>query len=229
MITLYQSILRTYGYEKRFWINELNMRPTIDIGWTYRGKVYKTEPDVTVQDQASFIIQGIALAFALDVESVGIYRLYDNHYSFAKDIASNYEAWGVIRPNGSRRPGYYALQIAARLFRDIEEVERVTHRGITVITMTAGDKTIYVLWNETVNDRRVAVPVTGAKTNEVYTASGQIIPVSAQTAVIGDVFEFDLPPCSEPCLVKGEPRIIVQNGAPQIVYRSSAGFLATIR
>ncbi|MFN8420694.1 MAG: hypothetical protein U0528_15845 [Anaerolineae bacterium] len=229
VVSLYRRILREYGFEdKRFWINEMNMRPTIDPGWIYRGKVYKTEPDVTTQDQAAYIIQAISLAFSLDVESVAIYRFYDNHYPYDVEVASNYEAWGVIRPNGTRRPGYYALQLAARLFRDIDGVELTSQRGITVITMTSGDQTIYVIWNDSATSRRVAVPVTGDKSNVVYTSAGKIINVEAQTTVIGDVFEFDLPPCHDACLVKGDPRIIVQKGAPQKVYRSSAGFLAKI-
>ena len=227
--SLYQKILGEVGVTKPMWINEMNMRPTLDPGWVYRGRVYKTEPEVTIQDQASFIIQGIALAMNLGVDGIGIYRLYDNHYSYDNNVASNYEAWGLVRPNGTRRPGYYALQTAAQLFRDVKSTSLIKHRGITVVTMDAGDKTIYVIWNETVNAKTVALPVVGTPTNTLYTSTGKTTPLGANSSTIGDVYQFDLPPCTDPCLVKGDPRIVVQQGAAQTVYLSSAGKLAGIR
>ncbi|MBX3081642.1 MAG: hypothetical protein KF716_08385 [Anaerolineae bacterium] len=230
VVNRYRGFLAEFGFEKKpMWINEMNMRPTLDPGWVYRGKVYQTEPDVTIEDQAAFIIQGIALAMNLGVDRIGIYRLYDNHYSYDDKIASSYEAWGLVRPNGTRRPGYYALQTAARLFRDVKSTKLTTHRGITTVTMDAGDKTIYVVWNETVNEKMVAIPVVGPRTNTLIYADGTTVPLKAQSAVIGDIYEFKLPPCTDPCLVKGNPRIVVQPGSAQTVYLSSAGKLAEIK
>jgi hypothetical protein len=231
MVLLYQKILREVGVvEKRMWINEMNMRPTLDVGWVYRGKVYPTEPDVTLRDQAAFIMQGIAIALSLDIENIAIYRLYDNHYSYATDIAKTYEAWGLVRPNGTQRPGYHALRTAARLFRDVRSAERITRRGVTYVALqTANDQTIYVIWNDTSSSRRVAVPVVSGGTHEVITSTGESEMLTARASVIGDVVEFDLPPCTEPCLVKGDPRLIIVPGNPKTLYRSSAGKLAEIR
>jgi hypothetical protein len=230
VVTRYQGFLAEFDFEdKPMWINEMNMRPTIDPGWVYRGKVYTTEPDVTIDEQAAFIIQGISLAMNLGVDRIGIYRLYDNHYSYEEKIASNYEAWGLVRPNGTRRPGYYALQTASRLFRDVQSTNIIKHRGITVVTMDTGSDTVYVIWNETVNAKTVALPVSGASTNTLIYAGGDTEPLKAKSSTIGDIFEFDLPPCNDPCLVKGDPRIVVQSGAAQIVYLSSAGKFAKIQ
>jgi hypothetical protein len=211
-----KSLPASLGYPKPAWIGELNTRPTQDGAWQIKGLARDSDPEISLDEQASFIIQTTAMSLALGIERVAIYRLYDDSYDWSDK--TQYEAWGLIRPDGTRRPGYYALKTATKYFADVTKAQRYKRLGVKLILLEQPGKTTYVLWNETLQPIKVRVAVTNK--NKADTVI--INPIGKQEKVtysedFNGVYEFTLPPCSGSCLIQGEPRILVQEGAPGYV------------
>jgi hypothetical protein len=204
MTQLYKSIPASFGFPKPVWINEFNIRISADGDWPLKS----ADPPITLDEQASFIIQGTALALAAGADHIEIYKLFDN------DVAEGYEAWGLIRADGTRRPGYYALQTASHYFNDTLKAQRYSTLDATLVTLVEPDKTVYVVWNETDRPFRARVKAS-APDATLVSATGKVEPLKAGEH--GN-FEFSLPACTQPCFVHGEPRILIQPGDPQAVW-----------
>jgi hypothetical protein len=207
------SILAEYGLQKPIWIGEVNVRPTQDKGWTIKGLARPKDPPISVDEQASFIVQSAALALSMGVQSVMFYRLYDNGYDSKQ--GQSYEAWGLIRPDGTRRPGFYALKMVNTYLKDMTAVQRVRNGGVTLVLLIQPDQTTYVLWNE--NNQPVTVqikPNRNDETAKLISYTGDVKTVSPGRA---GRYEFKLASCRGLCVVKGEPRLFVQPGRSQSV------------
>jgi len=204
-----RSLPESFGYPKPVWINEMNARITTDSGWP----VQAGDPSISLNEQASFIVQGAALALAMDVERIAVYKLFDNI------VHDNYEAWGLIRADGTRRPGYYALQTVSRYFTGTTRAQRFNSPQAVLVTLAQPGKTVYVIWNKTEQPLYVRVKATNkhAADTTVLSTQGQARSIPAGEAQEGS-YELLLPPCARPCQVQGEPRILIQAGTPQAVW-----------
>ena len=204
MTQFFKALPEAFGYPKPVWINEFNILPTVDGDWPIK----RIKPDVSLDEQASFIIQGIALALAAGAERIEIYRLFDDN------AANDYEAWGLVRADGTRRPAYYAVQTASKYFNDTVTAQRYSTLDATLVTLVQPDKTVYVVWNETKGPFWARIQKTGSGVT-LLTPTGKT--VTPDTTEQGN-YEFALPPCVSLCYVNGEPRIFIQAGAPQPVW-----------
>ncbi len=171
------------------------------------------DPPITLKEQSWFIIQGAALALAAGAERAEVYKLYDN------DVGENYEAWGLVRADGTRRPGYYALQTANRYFNDTIKAERFTTMSAVLVTLQQPDQTVYVMWNRSQSPLYARIKTAGKTGADAVTVSvtGQVGAAPVEDRA-GGSYELLLPPCNEPCLVEGEPRILIRKGIPQTVW-----------
>ncbi len=212
MTQLLKSMPQSFGYPKPVWIDEFNVRITADSGWPIQ-PAKDGEVPVTLADQAAFIVQASALALAAGVDRLSVYKLYDN------DVADGYEAWGLIRADGTRRPGFYAWETVIRYFGGTAQAKRFSSAGVTLVTLVQPERTVYVLWNQTTGPLEVRVQAVDNRVADAIlvsdTAETETLPL-AQTA--SGAYEFDLPPCTTPCFIQGAPRILVQRGAPQAVW-----------
>jgi hypothetical protein len=109
MPTLFDRILAERGLRKPIWIVESNAVPWDDpIGLLPR------EPwRVTMDEQASYVIQALALGLAADVERMSVYKMRD-------EFAENGQYFGLVREDGTTRPAYTALQTAVSYFSGAE-------------------------------------------------------------------------------------------------------------
>jgi hypothetical protein len=200
----FKLLTEGFGYPKPVWINEMNALVTKDDGYPY---VQNRRPQVTLDDQARFIIQGTALGLAAGADQVQVYKLFDNDMT--------YEPWGVIRGDGTPRPSYYALKTASEYFGNTISAQRVKNSYATMVTLAQVDKTIYVMWS------MKRFPVTlrvnaAAGTSKVQLVSkvGEVTDVPRSKAMHG-YYEFKLEPCTGSCEIDGEPIILIQPGTPQ--------------
>ena len=99
------QILRDFGLQdKEIWLAEYNASPRRDP----EARI-ETMFDISLGQQADFIVQASAIALALGVDRMAVYRLYDNDF-----VPGEHEPWGLVRGDGSLRPAFYAYQQAAR-------------------------------------------------------------------------------------------------------------------
>jgi hypothetical protein len=103
----FRRIMQEKGVDKPVWITETNVlvrddpkTPTNDP--TFRG---------TMDEQASYVIQNMALAIAAGVQRYSIYKLTDE----APELGDQY--WGLLRDDGTMRPSYVAYQTGVKYFQ----------------------------------------------------------------------------------------------------------------
>lgn len=140
--------LEDYGMgDKPIWITETNV-PLRGAG---------VVPDAprwgfaTEEEAAWYILQAISNAYAAGAERLMFFRLADDDM----DIA-----YGLVRNDGTPRPSYYALQLAATYLYDIVETEReVYDHNLVIITMHRADGArIVTLYTKAGNGSTVRVP-----------------------------------------------------------------------
>src|SRR5258707_4436170 len=214
---LYKHLADSMGYSKPVWIDEMNALVNSDGTWP----VFSGYQSVSLDQQASFIIQGSALALAAGAERVEVYRLFDDA------VKPGYEAWGLVRADGTRRPGYYALRTASEYFRNSVKVERFKNNFATMVLFRQPERTVYVIWNRTQRTAvYVHIPISKdsdsgselrivSQTGYERTMSSDLASSPSSDRVSKGGFELILPPCISGCDIQGEPRILVQSGAPQ--------------
>ncbi|MHB0878636.1 MAG: DUF5722 domain-containing protein [Anaerolineae bacterium] len=230
---LYRRILQAHGLDKPIWVIESNVVPYDDpVRPLMRGGLRATQ-----EEQASYIIQSVALARAAGAERYSVYKMRDEE-------AENEQYYGLVRNDGSIRPAYIAYQVAARELSGVSDAQYFwsgsatppTEDEITALLSTAGDPPqfvwpgalngvrmnrgsdrVTVLWNATAQPIEVAVPSpAGAATvidkygrsqTVVRAADGAFHLTLAQATCNTDARDQKL------ILVGGEPIILVEPGA----------------
>lgn len=199
--------------DKQVWVTETTLPVCGDpqASWTMACSPgsHTGEPD----QQASFVIQAVAYAFAAGVEKIFIFQLYD-------DRASPVEGFGLIRNDGSPRPSYGAFQVAATYLRDILRAYRTPNYGgqieLAILYASTGRR-VMAVWNGSDRD------LTGWLPAEV--GEGALIDRTTKTSTIvrspERLYYLPLPramlndsPPSEPpnYIVGGAPFLIAESG-----------------
>jgi hypothetical protein len=105
----FEAIQRRFGLDTPFWLTETNAMPTDDRAIApcdHAGDFIQT----TLEQQAAFAVQAMALASAAGFARAGFYQMIDDN------ACSQPAVWGAVRDNGSRRPVADALRTALRGF-----------------------------------------------------------------------------------------------------------------
>lgn len=207
----FKGVLERYGTAKPIWIGEANVVPWDDPVSPLPPGGYRA----TLEEQASFIIQGFALAMAAGVERISVYKLVDGPLTHG-------EAYGLVRNNGSLRPAYAAFQTAARYFSGFPKARYNEAEGIDRVTMEAGDRKVSVFWNPTPGPKSLRVKATGVRATRVD-KKGQATPLSVPTGPGQNYYAFDLPPATANVpdidpnhyIIGGDPVILVEEGVGQ--------------
>ncbi len=173
--TTFRRIMRAKGISKPIWITESNVlvkddpkTPTNDA--SFRG---------TMDEQASYIIQNMALALAAGVQRYSIYKMTDE----APEVGDQY--WGLMRDDGTPRPSYVAYQTAVKYFQGVRsafyywwgagmppseqelanELAADANRfqwpwpaPVNVVVMDKAPQRISVIWNASPQPVNVALP-----------------------------------------------------------------------
>lgn len=101
-----REVLSLRNMKKPIWIGESNVIPHDDVDNRLGAGHFRASLD----EQASYVIQAMAMAVAGDVERYAVYKATD------EKAENDTELWGLIRNNGTTKPGYVAFQVGARYF-----------------------------------------------------------------------------------------------------------------
>lgn len=220
------EILREYGLqEKDVWLAEYNASPRRDP----EARI-ETMFDVSLEQQADFIVQTSAIALAAGVDRMAVYRLYDNDF-----VPGAQEPWGLVRVDGSLRPAFYAYQQVIERFSGARSVQRYTLDDAELITLSFADRTLYVMWSSGFSGGDFLINMGNAEgTFTVTDAPGEAETLSFERqggvslAVINApaAEQIDLPWV----VVAGAVRLFEAEGAPRTVwYRSEGGAVTQMR
>jgi hypothetical protein len=109
--TLFRRILQSKGMDKPIWITESGVLPKDDPRVGITDGPFRA----TLDEQASYVIQSMALARAAGVARYSLYKMQDEFPE------NGDEYWGLTRNDGTVRPAYLAYQVAARYFQGVEK------------------------------------------------------------------------------------------------------------
>ncbi|MBI3974724.1 MAG: hypothetical protein HY332_25895 [Chloroflexi bacterium] len=101
---VYRDVLGRNGLDTPLWLTETNAMPYDDPMKGLRRE--QNGMRVTLDQQASFVVQALALGLSAGYERIAIHSMTD------RDTQD--ELWGLIRNDGSLRPSFVAYQTAAR-------------------------------------------------------------------------------------------------------------------
>ncbi|MBI5958521.1 MAG: hypothetical protein HY866_07300 [Chloroflexi bacterium] len=213
-----QGILWKYGLEeKSLWLDETNARPSVDPLVVLPASLAY---DISLDQQAAFVVQAAALSLAAHVERFAVYRLYDDHF-----VPGQSEPWGLVRFDGSRRPAFESYRTAIKYFSDTEYGQWVHSTNSSLVTLIQPRQTVYVMWAR--RQKPVTVWIAALLDIETVTlievngASRTLTPIPRK-GFSGWWYAIDAPAAvpdrNGEVLVEGTPFIVVAGGPPRPVW-----------
>lgn len=214
-----RALLDRHGFTRqRIWIGETNASPNRDPAWP----VVRPNWQVTLEQQAAFLVHAAALGLAAGADHIGAYKLND------WNLAPGGESFGLIRPDGTRRPAFTTWAMLGPLLTGITDARLFTSGGVEGVRLRRSDGvTVWVLWARTAEG--ALVQVEAAAPVRVRDAFGAA--VTADPAGLVSLFLAGAS-CNrrDGCAVGGAPLIV--EGAPgdalDLVYHVGAGEDAAI-
>ncbi|MSP12127.1 MAG: hypothetical protein EXR62_04120 [Chloroflexi bacterium] len=219
-----RSQLASYGLgNKPIWVNESGIPvwndfpgPTWDPNSPGRG---------TLDEQAAYIIQAYAYAYAAGIDRTFIFQLFDD----CGNGPDSHDAFGIVRnPAGSAcwshlslpgvpRPAYQALQLVTEQLRDLTFLSRNTQGNIERLAFTrAPGQRVTVLWNWITTDQTVNVSANSA-TAIAYFPGGTPLALTASngqyTITLRGATNHNAWSPSGGIMVGGRPIILVEGDA----------------
>ena len=195
-----RAALRAYGLDKPIWVNETNASPDSDPLWP----LVRPRWRVSLEEQAGFLLQSFALAFSAGAERIAVYKWMD------AGLPPGGEPFGVLRPDGSRRPAFDAYRLITRYYAGTIAAQEDRQPLYMVVTLDRGDRTTRVLWARTASAATVSVPSLAPQARLIdQTGVEQVI------EPVDERYTFTLPGarCADPldgCIIGGTTYLIVE-------------------
>ncbi len=200
-----RQTLDNYGLQdKTIWLNETNAPPSSDPQ-----EPPQREPrfKASLEEQASFMIQVHATAFAAGAERIQVYKLF-NSAEHPEDV----QPFGLLRGDKSRRPAFVAYQLVTTYLAGFKNVNLFEHGDVTMVVFERAHDTVTVVWNRAGTPRHVAI-------NAITDEARLIDQTGAEQRFVANrgQYTLDLPPatCSGgACFIGGPTYLIVEQGSP---------------
>lgn len=193
------KIQERYGLRKPIWINETNASPNLDPAWPVDRPAFQVDLD----QQAWYIIQAYALGFGAEAARIGVYKLIDVH------LPPGGESFGILRPNQTRRPAFYAYKTLVQYLQDFTyPVGRQQEENFYVFTFKKPDSMTRVLWAR--NERPLIVQIPALSTEALAVSptgeTRSIRPVDGYYRL-----ELGGARCTPDCDIGGPPVFLVES------------------
>ncbi len=199
-----RAALAAYGVDKPIWLNETNAPPNTDPEWYMPQANY----EISLEEQAGFLLQSFSLALASGAERIAVYKLVDH------DLPPHFEPFGIIRPDSSRRPAYYAFRLITEHYAGTHSATVDQRPQYTIVTLSRGYLATRVMWARTEADTAVTIPALAAQATLIdQTGAEQII------QPVGGNYVISLPRArcadSRGCIIGGPTFLLVEEtGTP---------------
>jgi len=201
LIAWHHQQMREHGLDKPIWLTETNAAPSTDPAWPVPNPTFA----ITLDEQAHFIIQSMAMALAAGANRVAIYKMAD----VPADRAANPEPFGLVREDGSRRPAFSAFQVGASYLAGFTEASLIERNDLyTLVTVKRGEAGWTMMaWTRQPAPQKISVPA-HANQATLVDWNGR-----KQTIIARDgKYEIEIAgaTCTGGCLIGGAPRLIVE-------------------
>jgi len=203
----YYGLMGNYGIWKPIWIVETNAAPSMDPTWPVENPRFH----VSLEEQAAYMPQALAMGMAAGAQRIGIYKLIDT----PDDRAANPEPFGLLRIDGSYRPAFTTFRVAAGMLAGATRVTRDRWDDVGQVTLEQPGGRTTVLFVRVPGPRAAQVAADGPSA-VLVDMWGNRRTINAQDGF----FNLELPaaPCSQSagdyCIIGGPTFYLVQ-GAPR--------------
>jgi hypothetical protein len=203
IIRVYQRLLEKHGLEdKAIWVMETNASPNLDPDWP----VSRPQFQITLDQQAAFLLQSAAQSLAAGAERIAAYKLYD------QSLPAGAESFGLLVPGSQEpRPAFYTWQTISQHLTAIDSAILARNERVNVVRVDHhGDRQTLVTWART--DQTITLEIT-ASTEKAYlidqTGNQQVI------RPVDGIYTLTLPGATcedgpEGCVVGGQTFMLVQ-------------------
>jgi hypothetical protein len=195
-----QAIQEQFGMDKAVWINETNAAPNQDPLWP----VVRPAFPVDLDQQAWYIVQAFALGFGAGADRISVYKLID------VQLPPGGEAFGILRPDFSRRPAFDAYKTTIRYLSDFSRTSREQGENYFVVSFERPQGVTRVMWARHADPVQLQVPALASEALLVG-AIGDAMPITA----VNGAYTIGLAGarCPGECIIGGEPYLLVEQGA----------------
>jgi hypothetical protein len=107
---VFKAVQKKYGLDKPLWLTETNAMPSDDSSIPCADRHNSAAIRTTMDQQAAYAIQSLALASAVGYSKIEFYQMVD------ANSCAEPALWGVTRDDGTRRPVGDALKVAINNF-----------------------------------------------------------------------------------------------------------------
>jgi len=196
---------------KPVWINQTNARPGVEPKVYPEDTKFRQHPNITVGQQAAFIVQAYALGFAAGAERIAVYQLTD-------DLENDQsQAFGLVRSDSDRRPAFAAYQLAVQQMSGFVLVRRVDEEAqplIEYVRFTFASKVVHVAWARTAQNATLLIPSRSQRAT-LYDLDGNqwwVKPEGELYRVVVGGADCNDPNTVGGCMIGGMPWILVEEG-----------------
>jgi len=206
--TLYHQMMKEKGFDKPIWVTETNVVPYNDPVNKGTPNETPTQMRSTLDEQANYILQAMAMGLAAGVQKISVYKMKDGDGDVINGEALVYE-------NGTKRPAYYAFQVAAQYFANYKSATLFAPGDLREVVFDKGSERVTVLWDAAPTAISVQVNASGGQAKKGG-PTGNFQPISASNGI----YSFDLPGATmhtdldNPSVyqVGGTPIVLVETG-----------------
>ncbi|MGH2459035.1 MAG: hypothetical protein ACRDIY_09235, partial [Chloroflexota bacterium] len=206
-----RDALAQYNLNKPIWVSELNVVPWNDPQSTVPRGGFRA----TLDEQASYMIQAVAMAEAAGLQRAAVYKMIDG-------TIIGGEPYGLVRDDLSARPAYTAFQTAMRYLNVPGTVTARSQGDARIVTIDDGSHRVTVAWSAT--PKAIDLPIEPAGvTAELVTKLGQVTDLSLPTDPNQPDYVLHLGAATDNTddgnpsdyIVGGDPLILVEDGVGQ--------------
>ncbi len=194
--------------DKHIWITELNASPTLDL----MGGLPNATSGISLEQQADFVVQGMATALAAGAERVAVFRLFDADFSPGET-----PPYGLLRHDNTRRPAFDGYASVIQTFSGTISATAGRSTNSRLVVLNQADRTVFVMWSAGTQPVDYWVEARFDDTFTLTDPLGNTLPEPRFSVGPGDatVLVIETPPAipdrSGAVLVSGSPRIFILN------------------
>ena len=206
---LYHQMMQQHGFDKPIWITETNVIPYNDPVNAGTANGSAAQMRSTLDEQANFMLEAIAMGLAGGAPKIEAYKMKDGD----GDVV-NGEA--LVRADYSKRPEYYAFQVAAQYFADYRSATLFAPGDLREVVFDRGTSRVSVLWDAAPTPITVQVPAAGNGQAQRGGPGGNFQPLAATSGSFpltlpGATMHTDLDNPNS-YLIGGTPVVLVETG-----------------
>ena len=212
--------MTSHGLDKPWWLAETNAPVTDDPSWP----VESVTLSVLQPEQAAYMPQALAVALAVGIDRIAVYKLIDT----PSDRAANPEPFGLLRMDGSKRPAFETYRVAIEQLDGVWGGQRERWNEVGQIRLDGNGRSTTVVFSR-LPAAQEAMVLASAETAQLITQTGEASTIKP----VNGFFQIPLPPaiCSQSigdyCMIGGQTFYVVQASPRQQPATPTATAIAT--